>query len=123
MSNQSNSISIIDEGLTIDGNLMCKGRLIIKGTVKGTLVGETMIIAPEGAVMADTKARDITVGGKYAGNLQVSEVLTILSTGNCSGKIVCKDIVVEAGGILNAEVTCKTTEAVPENKKISAATA
>ena len=103
---KSKNISIIDQGVTVEGTFSCKGRLVIKGSVKGTLLGDTVIIAKEGAVYADTKATSITIGGIFAGELKDADELIILSTGNCSGKVTCKDLVVEAGGILNAEVTC-----------------
>lgn len=108
---KSKNISIIDQGVTVEGTFSCKGRLVIKGSVKGTLLGDTVIIAKEGAVYADTKATSITIGGIFAGKLKDADELIILSTGNCSGKVTCKDLVVEAGGILNAEVTCKKIHA------------
>jgi len=104
--NKSDNISIIDEGLTVDGTISAKGKLVIKGTVKGTLVGETVIVAEEGVICADTKVESITIGGKFEGELSASNELIILSTGRCGGKVVCKNLVVEAGGILNAEVNC-----------------
>lgn len=99
-------ISIIDKGLTIDGVISSQGRLIIKGTVKGTINGDIVVIAREGAVYADTKAARMTVGGEYRGELLASEELIVLETGNCSGKIVCRDLVVEVGGILNGNIAC-----------------
>jgi cytoskeletal protein CcmA (bactofilin family) len=103
------NISIIDNGVTVDGMLSTRGKLIIKGTVKGGLEGTEVIIAAEGAVYAETRAASITVGGVFEGELNVSEELKILPNGSCSGKIVCKDLVVEAGGKLNGEVTYKTS--------------
>jgi cytoskeletal protein CcmA (bactofilin family) len=98
--------SIIDKALTVDGTLTTKGRLVIKGTVKGTLEGDTVVIAKEGAVYADTKVASLTIGGTFEGEIHASKELIILSTGNCSGRVECKDFVVEAGGVLNAQVTC-----------------
>ena len=106
MKNKSNDFSIIDKELTVDGTVSTKGRLIIKGVVKGTLVGKNVVIAEEGAVYADTKVNSMTIGGTFEGEVRASNELIILSTGNCSGKIVCKDFLVEAGGILNAQVSC-----------------
>ncbi len=106
MDDKQKNFSIIDKGLTIDGTISSKGRLVIKGTLKGTLAGNTVIIAEEGAVFAETKAVSMTVGGTFQGEIHVSEELIILSTGNCSGRVVCNNLVVEAGGLLNAEVTC-----------------
>ncbi len=103
---KSNDFSIIDKGLTVEGMISSKGKLIIRGTVKGTLVGETVIISKEGAVFADTKADSMTIGGTFEGEIRVSRDLIILSTGSCSGKVIYKDLVVEPRGILNAQVIC-----------------
>lgn len=106
MKNKSDEFSIIDKELTVDGTLSTKGRLVIKGVVKGTLVGENVVIAEDGAVFADTQVNNITIGGTFEGEVRASNELIVLSTGNCSGKIVCKDFLVEAGGILNAQISC-----------------
>ena len=110
MKNKSKDFSIIDKELTVDGTISSKGKLVIKGIVKGTLIGETVIIAAEGAVFADAKVGSLTIGGTFEGEIRASKELIILSTGNCSGKVVCKDFVVEAGGILNAQVNCITSQ-------------
>ncbi|MCF8080302.1 MAG: polymer-forming cytoskeletal protein [Desulfobacterales bacterium] len=106
MKRKSENISIIDSGLTIDGTISCKGKLIIKGTVKGNLEGETVVIADEGSLYADAAVESVTIGGLFEGSIQASKELIVLSSGKCAGKVVCKDLVVEAGGTLNAEVTC-----------------
>jgi len=100
------NFSIIDSDLTIDGLISCKGKFIIKGAVKGTLIGETVIISKEGAVYADAKVHDLTIGGTFEGEVNATGKLIVLSTGICSGKVTCKKFVVEAGGMLNADVTC-----------------
>lgn len=108
MNNESKDFSIIDRELTVDGTVSTNGRLIVKGVVKGTLIGENVVVAEEGAVYADAKVASITIGGTFEGEIRASKELIILSTGSCKGKIVCKDFVVEAGGILNAQVNCIT---------------
>ena len=110
MKSKLKDFSIIDKDLTVEGTVSTKGRLIIKGVVKGTLIGDTVIIAEEGAVYADTKVTSMTIGGTFDGEVRALKELILLSTGNCSGKIICKDFVVEAGGILNAQVTCITAK-------------
>ena len=106
MSETGKNISIIDSGLTVDGTISCQGELIVKGTIKGQLDGETVVIAEEGAVYAETKVVRITIGGTFEGNLKVAEDLTILTTGKCGGQVSCRDVTLEAGGHLNADVTC-----------------
>jgi len=101
------NISIVDRGLTIEGSVSCSGQLIVKGVVQGTLKGDDVVIAEDGAVHADATVAVMTVGGHFDGTLRVMQKLMILSTGHCQGKIVCKDLTVEPGGILNGEIECK----------------
>jgi cytoskeletal protein CcmA (bactofilin family) len=104
--NKHKDFSIINKKLTIEGTVSANQGLIIKGTVKGTLVGKDVIIAEQGSVYADARVESATISGVFEGQIKASEALIILSTGSCKGKIVCKDFSVESGGILNAHVTC-----------------
>lgn len=105
MASKTKKFSIIDQGLTVEGKVAGQGQLVVKGTIKGQLEGEEVVVAEEGVVAADTKARLVTIGGRFDGNLEATQTLTILSTGSCSGDVTCKELVVEAGGALNAKVT------------------
>ena len=105
MNNISNDFSIIDKELTVDGKIHTRGRLIIKGVVKGSVIGENVVIAEEGSVYADVKVASMTIGGTFEGEIRALKELIILETGKCSGKIICKDLVVETGAVLNAHVT------------------
>ncbi len=107
MKDSHKKFSIIDEGFTVDGTVSGKGRLVIKGTVKGAVTGDNVVIAEEGAVYAEAHANEITIGGVFDGQVEADKALVILSTGKCSGEVKCHDLVVEAGGILNASVACK----------------
>ncbi len=109
MKDDQKKFSIIDEGFTVDGTVTGKGRLVIKGIVKGAVTGDNVVIAEQGAVYADARANEITIGGIFDGQVDAQKALVILSTGKCSGQVKCHDLVVEAGGILNATVVCKTT--------------
>lgn len=90
--------------MRIEGTVSAKGQLIIKGSLTGSLSGETIVIGAEGTVYANIKAGSVTIGGSYEGNLTALTELVILPTGRCEGEVVCKDLVVEPGGFLNAKV-------------------
>jgi cytoskeletal protein CcmA (bactofilin family) len=110
LKNRTQDFSIVNKELTVDGTLSSRGRLIIKGEVKGTIVGESVIVAQEGSVHADAEVVSMTIGGIFKGEITASKELIILSTGKCSGKVTCKNLVVETGGFLNARVTCLVDE-------------
>lgn len=99
--------SIIDKGFTVDGTVTGTGRLVIKGTVKGALTGDHVVIADEGVVYAEARCTDMTIGGLFDGQVEVAKELTILSTGTCLGQVTCNNLIVEAGARLNATVACK----------------
>jgi cytoskeletal protein CcmA (bactofilin family) len=105
-SNVKKNISIVDQGLTIEGSVSCSGELIIKGAVQGTLKGDNVVIAEDGAVHAEATVAVMTVGGHFDGTLRVEQKLVVLATGHCQGKIVCNDLTVEPGGMLNGEIVC-----------------
>ncbi|MFZ0483522.1 MAG: polymer-forming cytoskeletal protein [Desulfobacterales bacterium] len=116
----SEDFSIIDKELTIDGTVSTTGRLIVKGILKGTVIGKNVVIAEEGSVYANAKVASMTIGGTFEGEIRALKKLILLSTGKCTGKVVCKDLVIEPGGILNAQVTClsgKDTGIDIQNKK------
>jgi len=103
--NISEDLSIIDKELTVDGTVSTSGRLIVKGILKGTVIGNNVVIAEEGSVYANAKVASMTIGGTFEGEIRALKKLILLSTGKCAGKVVCKDLVVEIGAILNAQVT------------------
>ncbi|MDD9304226.1 MAG: polymer-forming cytoskeletal protein [Desulfobacter sp.] len=112
------NLSIIDKELKIDGSISSTGKLIIKGQVTGTIAGDVVIIAEDGLVNSSaTKVSSLTIGGSFQGEVFASKELIILSTGICAGKVVCQDLIVENGGVLNADVSCKTSSKMSGAKK------
>jgi cytoskeletal protein CcmA (bactofilin family) len=116
VSNESNGFSVIDKDMEVKGDFSCNGRMVVRGSLKGSIKAESVVIADEAEVYADTKVKSMVIGGMFEGDINAAEEVTILSTGNCSGKVECKNLVIEAGGVINAEVNCTfVKESVPEN--------
>ncbi len=112
------NLSIIDKELKIDGSIESSGKLIIKGQVTGTIEGDVVIIAQNGQVNSTrTKVSSLTIGGSFEGEVHASKELIILSSGVCAGKVVCQDLIVENGGVLNADVACKTASNMAQSQK------
>ncbi len=112
------NLSIIDKELKIDGSISSTGKLIIKGQVTGTIDGDVVIIAEDGIVNSSaTKVSSLTIGGNFQGEVSASKELIILATGTCAGKVECQDLIVENGGILNADVSCKTSSRLSPGKE------
>lgn len=105
MADKEEGISIIDKDCLVEGTLInVKGKLIVAGSLKGTLIGNTVVTAKGSRVDAPAKVREMIIGGEFQGDITVYESLRILSTGVFSGEIVCKSITLETGGKLNGRV-------------------
>ncbi len=109
---KSKSFSIIDSGVTLTGDLRFEGQLIIKGNVGGVLRGETLVVAEGAKVCADVQADSITVRGRLEGRICAGNTIRVLASGICSGQIICRNLTVEAGGVINAEIVCTQTSEV-----------
>jgi cytoskeletal protein CcmA (bactofilin family) len=101
-----NKPTFIEKGVTLEGSVSFEGRLTIHGTVKGSLVGDHIVIAEEGVVMAETQASFMSIAGVFKGRLTVSGKMVLLPTGNCSGNIACREMELIAGGVLNGKIRC-----------------
>jgi cytoskeletal protein CcmA (bactofilin family) len=106
MGNKNSNISIFDSELRLKGVFSFKGKLIMKGSFEGTIEGGDLIIAEEGDVLAEINVENVIIGGRFEGYITALNEVIILPTGICSGKISCKSLIVETGGLLNGDIRC-----------------
>jgi cytoskeletal protein CcmA (bactofilin family) len=104
------SISIIDSGLKITGVFSYMGKLIVNGMIEGMVTGENLVIAEGGIVVAKVDVQSVSVGGRFEGELTAQDKVVILPTGVCSGKFLCKSLIVEDGGLINGDIKCANLE-------------
>ncbi len=117
---KKNSLSIIDDGFAVEGTMEFSGELLVRGRLSGKVAGDTVTIAEEGTVHADMQIKRLTVGGRFDGEVKAEEELVVLPNGHCRGKVICKNLVVQEGGILNADVSHLGGPDAYREKKISA---
>jgi cytoskeletal protein CcmA (bactofilin family) len=97
-------LSIIDKGLRVEGTINVEGKLIIRGEMKGTLLGNAVVTAEGSHVVAEVRVREMIIGGVFEGHVTAYENLRILHTGRFTGEIVCKNLDLDPGGHLNGNV-------------------
>jgi cytoskeletal protein CcmA (bactofilin family) len=104
MIGKKEKVSIIDKDCLVEGTVNVNGKLIVAGSLKGTIAGNTVVTVEGSQVDAKAKVRNMTIGGKFEGEATVYESLRILSTGAFSGNLSCKNITLDAGGKLDGRV-------------------
>ena len=104
MADKQESLSIIDKDCSVDGSFDVSGKLVVAGTLRGALTGNTVVTVEGSHVDAPARVREMIIGGEFIGDITVYETLRILSTGVFSGKITCNSITLDSGGKLNGRV-------------------
>lgn len=99
----------IVQGTTIKGDLESKDDFRLDGVLLGnyTSLGK-LVIGPTGEVQGDIKCKNLDIEGKYIGNLEVEELLTVKATAHIKGDVVVGRLSVEPGAIFEATCSMKT---------------
>jgi len=109
------ALTIIAEGVLIDGTLFSPGTTRIDGRVNGEIISEKeVIIGKEGKVEAKVKTKDAVIAGAFIGNMIASGEVEITSTGKFTGNLIQRDalLTIEKGGLFKGEIV------ISEDQKI-----
>ncbi len=94
----------VGPGIRLKGEVTDCGTLVVEGHVELSAKSGLIEIAETGTVIGDIEVKTADVSGRFDGNLNVNERLTIRSTGRVSGKIRYNTIEIESGGRISGNV-------------------
>ena len=101
--------TVLAEDIDFDGELRFSEPLLIKGSVKGTVVSETdLYINPGATVAATITARKVSVKGRVIGDIHAHGRLELFSTARVQGNVATPDLIVQSGSLLNG--SCKMVD-------------
>lgn len=99
---------------TFDGHLRCDGSIRIEGVMEGGTI-ETLgnvVITASAKVMADIKARTVSISGAYKGEIDAHRV-ELLEGGRAWGRIKVASFLLDEGAYLRGELVMQE-ETPPE---------
>jgi len=102
----SKNITIIAEGVKVEGKINCPGSARIDGAVNGEItIEKDIIIGKEGKVEANIRTKDAVIVGTYKGNMIASGEVEITTTGKFIGNLTQKDalLTIAKGGLFKGE--------------------
>jgi cytoskeletal protein CcmA (bactofilin family) len=101
---KSEEITIISDGVKIEGKITSSGNIRVDGEIQGDILSQSNVtIGEQGQVNGQINADAITIGGKVSGTVRAKEKLVLDSKGNLQGDIFTKILVVEAGAKYNGK--------------------
>ena len=97
-------VTVVGVGARLDGNLVSAGSLRIDGQVKGQINADgDVTLSPQSQVEADIRAQNVSVAGRFKGNIAVKGKAHLARGGRVDGNITSKTLVVEEGGIFHGQ--------------------
>jgi len=101
--------TVLAEDIDFDGELRFSEPLLIKGTVKGTVISDTdLYINPDATVFATITARKVSVKGRVTGDIHAQSRLELFASARVEGNVSTPDLIVQSGSLLNG--SCKMYE-------------
>jgi len=90
--------TIIGTASSVEGALAGHGSLRVDGSVSGTIeyAGDVMV-GEEADVVAEIKARNVTIAGKVKGNIRCEGRLSLASSAHLTGDVNVGELLIEAG--------------------------
>ncbi len=107
--------SIVDQNMTINGELIFKGKTRIDGTVNGNITGEHLILSQSGRVNGDIEVATFICHGIIEGNV-IADMVTARKGSSIHGKVATANLVVEPGVALDGEVKTISESGTGEKK-------
>ncbi len=108
--------NVIGKNTKITGDIISEGDFRIDGTLEGNIETKGRIIIGEtGLIKGKADCTNADIEGKFSGDLQVSNTLTVKTSANITGDVVIGKLSVEPGATFNA--TCSMKGAIKELKK------
>jgi cytoskeletal protein CcmA (bactofilin family) len=97
-------VTVVGPGARLEGTVVSAGSLRIDGTVKGQVNADgDVMLSPQSQVEADIRAENVTVAGKFTGNIFVKGKAELARGGRIDGNVTSKVLVIQEGGIFCGE--------------------
>ena len=104
MAEQGGEVTIVGQGARLEGTVVSAGSLRIDGQVKGQINAEgDVLLSPQSQVEADIRAQNVSVAGRFHGNIVVKDKAHLARGGRIDGNITSKTLVVEEGGVFHGQ--------------------
>ena len=104
MATDSGEVTIVGVGARLEGNVVSAGSLRIDGQVKGQINADGDVsLSPQSQVEADVRAQNVSVAGRFKGNVVAKGKAHLARGGRVDGNITSKALVVEEGAIFHGQ--------------------
>jgi cytoskeletal protein CcmA (bactofilin family) len=99
-----NEVTVIGQAAKLEGTVVSAGSLRIDGQVRGQINADgDCSLSPQSQVEAEIRAQNVSVAGRFKGNIVVKGRAEIARGGRVDGNITSKSLVIEEGAIFQGQ--------------------
>jgi len=100
------SINLVGEGTTINGDIKAIGDMRIDGTVIGKVSSSgRIIIGNSGLIEGEVICKIFEISGNFKGKIEVAEIATLKETARFQGEMIISKLAIEPGAFFSG--SCK----------------
>ena len=93
---QKAEVSLVGDGLRVEGNLASEGDLLVEGQIQGDVAVRKLTVGPGGHVEGKVTAEEVMVHGRLTGGI-VAKVATLCRTAQVDGDVEYENLSIENG--------------------------
>jgi cytoskeletal protein CcmA (bactofilin family) len=99
------------QGTRIVGNIEADRDVRIDGEIEGNITcNGKVVVSQSGCITGKIACVNAEIGGRVAGDIIVSELLTLRATANIEGDVKTKHLVVEPAAVFNGTCSMKFSQ-------------
>ena len=111
--NENGQPNRIEKSTKITGEIVSEADFRIDGILEGSITTSgKVVIGKEGVINGKVNCSFADVEGKFNGQIDVKESLSLKSTAIIEGEVVIGKLIVESGAIFNAKCSMKSASDV-----------
>ena len=114
---KNTSSLIIGEGATIKGEIKEENEITIQGNVDGDIECKDLIVGKNGSIKGKIKAETLIVEGSVEGEVNIRELLKLMSNSCVTGKTTYGSLQINEGAKLIGELEFKNKSIAQEEFK------
>jgi len=101
---QGSEVTVVGQGAKLEGTIVSAGSLRIDGQVKGQINADgDVMLSPQCQVDADIRADNVSVAGRFKGNIVVKARAHLARGGRVDGNVTSKTLIIEEGAIFQGQ--------------------
>lgn len=105
---------VVGKGIRLTGEVASCDTLVVEGTIEAKLTGARLVeVSETGTFKGSAEIQDATIAGLFEGDLTVTGVLKVMSTGMIRGNLRCGTLEVQKGGRISGSMTTIVVAASP----------